>query len=420
MEYLEFSEKLPVRKGVDVLVAGGGVAGIAAALAAQRQGKQALLLEKATFLGGLATLGLINFYVPMCNGRGRQIIFGMADELFRLSTKVGYATIPEEWREGEPKEPTQVRMTNRYSPQIYALLLLELLRDAGVQVLFDCLASKPVMEGGHCRGVVVESKSGREFIPAKVVIDTTGDADLLYRAGVPTVQGKNYFTYIAHAITLDSCRRAVETGDIGKAIAGRSGGGASLYGKGHPEGMRFYRGTDVDDVNEYLQANQMLMLSKLKREDSRSRDVVTLPGMCQFRTTRRLDGDFTLSEMDCYRHFDDSIASICDFDRRDFLYEVPYRCITRSGYDNLLTAGRSASASGYGWDVVRVIPPAIVVGQAAGYAASLSLDRGVGVPEIPVRELQSILEDNGAPVHFDDSLVPEKRVVERDPNVEHL
>ena len=211
-DVLQHVEKLPIRKDVDVLVAGGGVAGVAAALAAKRAGKDVLLLEKTTLLGGLATIGLINYFEPLCNGRGKQVIFGMCEEFLRLSLKVGFSTLPKEWADGEPKEPTNKRYTNRYSPQIFALQLTDLLHREGVQLLFDCIASTPIMEGGHCKGVIVDSKSGREFIPAKIVIDTTGDCDILYRAGVPTRQGGNYFTYggkaITHIIWNISCSKA--------------------------------------------------------------------------------------------------------------------------------------------------------------------------------------------------------------------
>ena len=113
MEYIERSEHVPVREAYDVIAAGGGVAGAAAALAAARAGKRTLLLEKATALGGLATIGLINFFVPMCNGRGRQIIFGMAEEFLQLARKHGYDDLPEVWKNGEPKEPTNVRKCMR-------------------------------------------------------------------------------------------------------------------------------------------------------------------------------------------------------------------------------------------------------------------------------------------------------------------
>lgn len=420
MEMLERSERIPIRKGYDVVVAGGGVAGVAAALSARREGKNVLLLERACMLGGLATIGLINFFVPMCNGHGKQIVFGMAEEFLRLSIAYGYDTLPQEWLNGEPEQQTDKRYVTRYSAQIFALVLTEMLHDEGVDLLMDCYASEPVMDGKHCRGVIVQSKSGREFIPAGIVIDTTGDADLLYRAGVPTIQGKNYFTYVAHAITLDSCKAAVSEKNIVKAFMGRSGGGSSLYGKGHPEGMPFFKGTDVDDVNDYLMKNQLLMLSKLKREPRRSRDVITLPTMPQFRTTRCIDGDYKLLESDCYKHFDDSVAAINDFDRRDFLYEVPLRTLCRKEFDNLLTAGRSACGEGYAWDVLRVIPPAIVTGQAVGVVASMALDSGKAVGDVDTKELQAKLVKGNLPVHFDDSLVPSDRKVERDDSYVHI
>ena len=77
-----------------------------------------------------------------------------------------------------------------------------------------------------------------------------------------------------------------------------------------------------------------------------------------------------MQESDAYRHFDDSIAAICDFDRRDYLFEVPRRALVRSGWDNLVTAGRSAAGEGYAWDVLRVIPPAIVTGQPRACSAA--------------------------------------------------
>jgi hypothetical protein len=78
-----------------------------------------------------------------------------------------------------------------------------------------------------------------------------------------------------------------------------------------------------------------------------------LPMMPQLRTTCHIDGDYTLVQEDAYRHFEDSVCAINDFDHRDYLYEVPLRCLVKAGYPNLITAGRSASASGYGWDILR-------------------------------------------------------------------
>ncbi|MGN1345879.1 MAG: FAD-dependent oxidoreductase [Eubacteriales bacterium] len=407
MNTIEFSMSIPVRDSYDIVVCGGGIAGCAAALEGARHGKKVLLLEKSTVLGGLATMGLINFFVPMCNGRGTQICRGMAEEFLRLSITYGYDTIPEPWKNGEPTEPTAVRYMTSYSPYLFAMQLTELLTNAGVKLLFDCIASYPIMDGGHCTGVVTDSKSGLEFYGARQVIDTTGDCDIVKRAGIPTVDGRNFYTYIAREVTLDSCREAIESGRAERAVIGVHGGNANLYGGGQPEGVPLYWGSDVETVSDYLIHNQRDLLGKLKKNDRFSREVTTLPMMPQFRTTRRIDGDITVHEEDHYRHFDDSVCAICDFDRRDYLYEVPLRSLTRRGYDNIMTAGRSASADGYAWDVFRVIPPAILTGQAAAVTACHAIDTGCAVADGDIRAIQSTLESENVMIHFDDSLIPE-------------
>ncbi|MDD3154080.1 MAG: FAD-dependent oxidoreductase [Victivallaceae bacterium] len=403
---IDCCEKIPVRGTYDVIVAGGGVAGVAAALAARRDGRTVLLLEKTCLLGGLGTIGLVNYFVPLCNGRGVQIIRGMAEEFLLLSAKYSYDTIPEVWRAGQPQKPTDIRYVCRYSPQIFALVLTELLRREGVDLSFDSQVSAPVMEGSHCRGVIVQSKSGREFFPAGMIVDATGDADVLRRAGVPVIQGKNFHTYYGHSVSLDGCRNALQYGDIGKLYGAVFGGESDLYGRRHPQGMPPYDGTTRESVNDYLISNQLALLERIKEDDRRTRDLATLPTMCQFRTTCCIKGSYTLKEEDKFRHFEDSVGAICDFDRRDYLYEIPYRAMVDQSFDNLIAAGRCVSGEGYGWDVLRVIPPAILSGEAAGFAASLALRTGSAIGAIRIADLQSKLAENAVDIHFDDKLIP--------------
>ena len=201
--FIEVNEKVPKVAEYDVVVAGGGVSGIAAVVSAARHGCKTLLIEKSVNLGGLATNGLVNFFVPLCNGRGKQIITGLAEELLRLSIKNGFDTLPTEWKNGPPKEKTDVRYVTRFSAPIFSLSLAELLVKENVDILYDTVVSQPVItKPGKIDGLITESKSGREFYAAKVVVDVTGDADILYRAGIPTVAGKNYFTYYAFAQSL--------------------------------------------------------------------------------------------------------------------------------------------------------------------------------------------------------------------------
>jgi hypothetical protein len=247
-----------------------------------------------------------------------------------------------------------------------------------------------------------------------MVIDTTGDADILYRAGVPTIQGKNYFTYSCMNVNLENAREAYEKGDISRLYSRVYGGKANLYGGNHPEGMKTFTGTSVEDITEFMLTNQKLLLDNLKTEDRNSRDLAMVPFMPQYRTTRCIKGDYILQEEDHYKHFEDSVSAIGDFERRDFLYEIPYRTLVNSEFDNLITAGRSASSEGYAWDVLRVIPPAIITGQAAGLAAVMALKSERPIAEIEIPELQKQLEKADVLIHFDNSLVPEDKSAAED------
>ncbi len=391
----------------DVVVIGGGVAGVAAAIAAARAGKKTLIIEKSLQFGGLATIGLVNYFVPMCNGRGTQICFGMADEMLNLSYRYGWTNLDGSWKKGEPKK--NGRLQANYSPTIFSLTLVEWMREEGVEMFIDTQFSSAVTSNGHIDGIAIESKSGREYVKGKMFVDATGDADLLYRAGVPTVDGKNYYTYYAFGMTLDTMKQAAEAGRVHRAYRWFMGGKANLYGGNHPADKKYYVGTTKEEVTEYVTDNQMLLLDSIKGHNPNEFDLTHLPTMPQFRTTRRLDGDATFSAEDAYKHREDSICAINDFDRADYLYEVPYGTLVKTGFDNVITAGRSASASGYGWDVLRVIPPAILTGQAAGNACAQAIDDGQPIYAIDLSKLQRALKNQNVMLHFPDELVPEEK-----------
>ena len=146
MDCIEVKKSVPVKGSYDIIVAGGGVSGIAAAVSASRMGKKVLLIEKTICLGGLATIGLINLFVPLCNGRGVQIIKGMAEELLQLSVKYGYDTIPDCWKNGNPTKDGP-RYVTRYSVPIFVLALTEFIKSEGVSILYDSVVSDVAMEG---------------------------------------------------------------------------------------------------------------------------------------------------------------------------------------------------------------------------------------------------------------------------------
>ena len=406
METIKLSQEIACLGVYDVIVCGGGVAGIAAAVSAKRMGKSVLLIEKTVCFGGLATIGLVNLFVPMCNGRGVRIIKGMADELLNLSIKYGFDTIPEEWKNGDPGEASDSRLISRFSAPIFSLTLTEFIKNEEIEILFDTIITKPIMNDNNCEGVIVENKSGTGFYKAKMIIDATGDADVIHRAGVPTVEGKDYHTFYMYGTTLEQCRKTAEENDISKLYLRWHGGVANLFGKNHPDDKPFWHGTSTRDITNYIVENHIEALDKIKTENRMERDVTILPTMAQFRTTRRIDGDYTLKTDDVYKHFSDSIGAICDFTYKDFLYEIPYKTLIKTGFPNLITVGRCASGDGYAWDLLRVIPPAIITGQAAGIAVSLAIDDNEKIYDIDINKLQKILEEQNVMIHFDDALIP--------------
>ncbi|MBQ4136942.1 MAG: FAD-dependent oxidoreductase [Clostridia bacterium] len=421
MNTIKLTREIPVREEYDLIVAGGGVAGVAAAVSAKRHGvKKVLLVEKTVNIGGLATTGLINFFVPMCNGRGKQIIFGMAEELLRESIKYGFDSLPDEWKDGEPKEPTSARYITHYSPWIFSFQLAELLKNEGVELMLDTLINDVVSDNNTVKGLVLESKSGAEFYPAKYIVDATGDSDIFKRAGAPTVEGKNYFTYVASEVNLDSCKSAYESSDIKRAFVSVHGGPANLYGGNHPENRPYYTGVTKEEVTEYVYENSMVLLERYKKGGRNSRELARIPFMPQFRTTRHIKADYSLKMEDVYSHFEDSVGAINDFDHADRLFEVPYRSMINSDYPNLIAAGRCVSGEGFAWDILRVIPPAIITGQAAGAAISLALADGCEVRHVDINALQNMLSGDNVMIHFDDSLIPENRNNEEKVDIGHI
>lgn len=403
---IQLKKEIPFKGNYDIIVAGGGVAGVAAAVNGAKMGKKVLLIEKTITLGGLATIGLVNYFVPMCNGRGTQIIKGMAEEMFQLAIQYGYDSVPKDWANGEPGEgTTQQRDVTMFSVPIYIMALTEFVKSSGAELMFDTVVSDVVMEGNKCMGVVIHNKSGFGYYTAKMFVDTTGDADLLHLAGVPTVQGSDFHTFFAFQTNIEHCKQVVEHEDMRYLQMNVHGGKASLYGDRHPEGKPKWHGTDAEEVTRYVIENHHELLENIKGDDRRKREVYNIPTMPQFRTTRRLDGDYTLLEEDKYKHFEDSVGAICDFDRRDYLYEIPLRTLCKKEFPNIITAGRSASGDGYGWDILRVIPPAIIEGQAAAVVCSMAIDSSCGVAEVDIKKLQSVLESQNVIIHFDDALI---------------
>ena len=395
--------QVPVKEPADVIVAGGGFAGVAAALAARRSGAEVLLLEKTALPGGLGTNGLISWYEPLCDGLGEQMICGIAEELLLAAIRYGDDTLPEAWKEYaglagsrahavDRKELAASRYATFFSPTLCQLAMDELLLGAGVQVRYDIVAARPVTEASRVLGVMCESKSGREFFPASAFVDATGDADLFFRSGCECVCSENYFTGIAHYSTLPEKKKALQNREWLVQ-------GADLYGRGHPAGYPTMTGTTNEEVTRFLLDGRKAILDAVRNDDRTGRDIVALPAQAQFRKTRRIRGASTVTEEDCKKPCPDSIGLSGDFKRPGDWYEIPYGCLYSPQMENMLAAGRMISADGWAWEVTRLIPGCALTGQAAGTAAALLAEKGCTVFSLPVSELQEHLLRQGVRLH---------------------
>lgn len=384
-----------------LVVCGGGVAGIAAAVSAKRAGlNKVLLVDKQVNLGGLATVGLISWFEPVCDGRGKLFAEGLAKELFDLAMNCGPNSLPEVWKSGTPTG-NDPRCSAFFSPTLFSIALDCFLEKEGVEVLLDTVVVKPVMDSSSCNGVIVENKTGRGFYRADAIVDCTGDLDVFYRAGAPCEEGQNYLTYIAYLTDIDTCD-AAGNGDLLQSRRWVTAG-SDLWGNGHPEGFPKFSGVTAEEVTSFVRAGRRLYMEKLNSgHECGQFDISVLPSMPHFRTTRRLIGEYTLLETDEGKPFDDSIGRICDFVHRDKQYEIPFRCLYSRLYDNMFTAGRTISSAGWAWDVTRVIPAAVLTGQAAGVGAAIAVLTKMKAAELDVSQVQQELKAGGVKLHLKD------------------
>lgn len=398
MDFLNESNRVPVVDDYDVIVVGGGIGGVAAAVAARRNGSRVLLVEKSVVLGGLATLGFIAYYLPLCDGRGKKVTSAIAEELLYLSIKYGYDDLPPEWRDGKGTG-AEKRYTTIFSPPEFIYALDELMAALGVDLLFDTVFSLPVMEGDRCKAVIVENKSGRTAYTARIFVDGSGDADLLFRAGAPCVEEENYLAYWFYSTDLTQMRKAIETGQVRDAISLEWRGSFRPDGS-YTLGEKEYRASDAGEVTRFILKGRQTLKEQIEKNRETNGSLIALPGMPQFRRTRRIEGLYLLTEADANRHFDDSIGCTGHWMKPGIVYEIPYRTLVTGSLGNVVASGRNISSSGDAWEATRVIPPAAVTGQAAGTLAAIAIERKCAVTDVPVEDLQRNLEAAGAILHF--------------------
>lgn len=391
----EFFET-PVTESFEVAVAGGGIAGIAAALAAARQGARTVLIEKSYLLGGLATAGLVTIYLPLCDGRGTQVSYGIAEELLKTSILHGYEQdYPKAWlEEGTLEEKKKQRFQVQYNAQLFALEAETLLKKENITIFYGTSVCALSVDNQKITHVIVENKSGRSAFEVKSVVDATGDADLCRQSGEETVlfsQQNILAAWYYHTGKRGYRLRMLGVADIPEEDKTEESPLLS---------PRRFQGIDGKELSEMTQLAHEVLLEDVKehRKEDNEYFPTTVATIPQVRMTRRLKGKYEMETSDEGRDFSDSIGMIGNWKKRGPVYEIPFGALYGNRIRNLITAGRCISAKDAMWDVTRVIPGCAVTGQAAGTAAAISDDFAA----LDIKILQKKLKEQGCRLFYEE------------------
>jgi hypothetical protein len=404
----EKGRRTPITDEADVVVAGGGPAGVAAAIGSARLGVKTMLIERYGCLGGMATGGLVITLVETKRyGMGvvREVI-GRLEDLGGASPG-RRASEPNIWKEGASFSGEECVHVD---PELMKHVLNEMVLEAGVDLLMHSLVVGVDIKGSSMRGLIVEDKSGRHAVSGRVFLDATGDADVAAAAGAP-------FNHDRHpwGINIDFRLGGVDLArerlfreeqpeehkrvldGLSELVGGRMYWGPSVREDvvwGGAPHLRDLDGLDPRGLTRVEVEGRRALVRGLEHVRSK------MPGMEEaflldtssqvgVRETRRIVGEYTLTKEDevAGRRFEDAIASS--------LFDIPYRCLIPKKVDNLLVGGRCISTTHEAQGPIRNIPPCMATGQAAGVAAALAAKTRVKPKELDPRKLREALIKQG-------------------------
>jgi hypothetical protein len=405
----EPAREIAVARDADVVVIGGGPAGLAAAVASARSGARTVLVERFGYLGGTATASLmacINGFRNQAEPDATQTVRGIAEEII-LALKdldgLGASPYPQK---PYPTLPGQLAYSYAIDTEAFKYVTLRMCVDAGVDVMLHTLFCVPILDGGGLRGVIVENKSGRLALLARVVVDASGDGDVAARAGVPFWQTRGDESPRLNDGLM--VRVAFGAARPGAPFACDFGSSAVVWGPA----VGPLDGTDGDELSAAEVEARLRVYEDLAEKQAQhpelagARVVETGPAL-GVRQTRFIEGEYRLTAEDAIqgRRFHDVVAiSSCPiiqyYGYRRYLehegYDVPYRCLVPVVVDDLLVAGRCISSEQQPYESHRAMAPVMAIGQAAGAAAALCCETGATPRALDVPLLQERLVSQGA------------------------
>ncbi len=383
------ARELPILHSTDVLVVGGGPAGVCAAIAAKRAGADVALVERYGHFGGLWTGGLVLLVIGHIVKGGQQVCQGIGEEMMRRLDKLDGAIMNR--RPGVA--PTVDAEAVKY-------MMVEMIEEAGVKVYLHCWGVDAIVNGNRVQGAVFESKSGRQAVIAKTVVDATGDGDIFAMAGAS-------FEHRSHNVGLVS-----RIGNLDRVDAQRATGGIQPRHLGNitpVPGVNWVNmhGPEVDGLDvEVLTRMEMNHRKFIWRNIQRTRSIpgyekvylVETAPQLGVRITRAMHGVKTITLKDLKERtvFPDVVGVGGAAAAEHGPWQIPYGALVPKSVDNVLAAGRCVSAEIRMADLVRLIPNCFVTGHAAGVGAAVAASDGCLPREVEIPKVQKILREQEA------------------------
>lgn len=425
----EAARDVPVVSTSDVIVVGGGSAGLCAAVSASRNGAKVTLVERYPHLGGMASGGMVLVLDDMCNGQ-EITTQGLVIEFVERLKKLGLAVYPPvEDRNASAKSnrkwlkwgcydvydrssPRSVVFAAAFDPDGWKRVSLDLIEECGIDLRLHSFFSEPIIENGDLKGIIVETKTGRQALLGSVVIDASGDLDIGFRAGVDHVQGGYIVTTVFRLGGVDTDRAQAFEFDEPERFAATDreirrilrGAWSNWWLKTPLPGivwcncphMTGYDGISVEHLTaaEFDGRKRVAKLYDFVRGNVPGFENCFMLGEAEqigVRQTRLLKGEYIVTKEDVLqrRHFEDSVCRGRD-------YYTPYRSLLPVGIENLIVAGRHYSSAPDAQRISREIPPCMAQGEAAGIAAALSLHAGIPVRKVNPKAIQRQMRRQGA------------------------